>query len=312
MYVRPPYANGLLRMLTPVSKTNTSATRSVSFSTDTVASALTITANTVSSISPERQSWDTPIEDLCRKLKQCNNPGYIGFLDDHHHKHYIQVLPSTLPADGVSLAEILSRNEGDDQRPVGVELRLRDKYELAVTLATSVLQLHATPWLDEHWSNKDVYFVRKRSESSPASFAYIQKAFDPPQVAIAKSRANSSSEPAAPSSISRPMVRNETIFALGVSLIELSLGRTLASFQQEADLGPNGEHSFITDWRIANRLLKEKIVFSEGDRYTKTVHRCINCIFDPLDPSLENAAFRQAFYDNAVVPLKEILVDFVK
>jgi hypothetical protein len=44
-----------------------------------------------------------------------------------------------------------------------VELGLRDKYEPALTLATSVLQLHATLWLDEHWSNKDVYFVRKRS-----------------------------------------------------------------------------------------------------------------------------------------------------
>lgn len=75
---------------------------------------------------------------------------------------------------------------------------------------------------------------------------------------------------------------------------------------------PNGERSYITDWLTANRLLREKIAVNEGDRYSKTVNRCINCIFDPLEPSLENAPFRQAFYDNAVVPLKEILIDFVK
>lgn len=112
--------------------------------------------------------------------------------------------------------------------------------------------------------------------------------------------------------ISMPTVRNETIFALGVTLIELSLSRALASFQEDTDLGPNDERSLLTGWRMANRLLKEKIVVSEGDRYARTVNRCINCVFDPLDPSSENAAFRQAFYDNAMVPLKEILMDFVR
>jgi hypothetical protein len=281
----------------------------VSFSTDCVppASALTATApRTSSSTSTDSQPWGTRIEDLCHKLKQCNSPGYIGFLDDNHHKHYIQVFPLTPQGEGISLAEILSRNEVSGQRPIGLELGLRGKYELAVTLATSVLQLYATPWLDEHWSNKDVYFVQKRSESFPAKYAYIQKAFDPPRV-----RAMSDPELSTPV-IVRPAIRNETIFALGVSLIELSLGQTLGSFEMDIDLGPEGERSLITDWLIASRLLKEKIRYSEGDRYTKTIHRCINCVFDPLDPTLENAAFRQAFYDNAVVPLKEILDDFVK
>jgi hypothetical protein len=264
---------------------------------------------TISPTLPDSEPWDTRIEDLCCKLKQCNNPGYIGFLDDEQHKHYIQVFPSTSLGEDISLAEVLSRNKGPDQQPLGMELGLRDKYELAVTLATSVLQLHATPWLDEQWSNKDVYFVRKRHESSSSvAYAYIQKSFDPPRVREMSDPDLAICTPV----ILRPSVRNETIFALGVSLIELSLGRTLASFQKETDLGPDGKRSYFTDWLIANRLLKERIAVSEGDRYSKTVNRCINCIFDPLEPSLENAAFRQAFYDNAVVPLKEILVDFVK
>jgi hypothetical protein len=281
----------------------------VSFSSDTVTSSPISLSTTLSPALPDNEPWDTKIEDLCCKLKECNNPGYIGFLDKDQRKHYIQVFPSTSLGEDISLAEVLSQNKGADQQPLGMELGLRDKYELAVTLATSVLQLHKTPWLDEQWSNKDVYFVRKRHErSSSVAYAYIQKSFDPPKVRAMSDPNLATCIPV----ISRPSVRNETIFALGVSLIELSLGQTLASFLKESDLSPDGKRSYFTDWLIANRLLKEKIAVSEGDRYSKIVNRCINCIFDPLDPSLENAAFRQAFYDNAVVPLKEILVDFVK
>jgi len=278
----------------------------VSFAPDVKLASTINEPRTNSSIPIDDRIWNTKIEDLCCKLKQCKKSGCIGFLDDAHHKHYIQVIPSTMTGeDMVSLAEILGSNGQTTQSPNEVELGLREKYELAVVLAMSVLQLHATPWLDECWSNKDVYFARKRSESSPAPCAYIQKSFDPPQV-----RAMSS--PELTPVISRPSVRNETIFALGVCLIELSLGRTLASFQEEADLGPDGKRTILTDWMIANRVLKERIVVSEGDRYSKTVHRCINCVFEPLDPSLESADFRQAFYDNAVVPLEDILIDFVK
>lgn len=253
-----------------------------------------------SQVPPDTQSSEAGIKCLCNKLRNSNKSGYIGYLNNNQYKHYIEVIPSNALAEDISLADVLSQQESD-----GLKLGLRERYELAVTLATSVLQLHTTPWLDEHWSNKDVYFVRKRAGSSPASSAYIQKSFAPQKV-------RTMSDPAPVPVENRPPVRNETIFALGVSLIELSLGKPLASFRKDEDLGPDGQHSLITDWIIANRLLKEKIALNEGDRYSKTVHRCINCIFDPLDPSLENEAFRQAFYENAVVPLKEVLVDFIK
>ncbi|KAH7393524.1 hypothetical protein BKA64DRAFT_89975 [Cadophora sp. MPI-SDFR-AT-0126] len=289
-----------------VLETATSHTRSVSFGPDLMSASTINGPRTDSSILVDDWISNTRIEDLCRKLKQCKKSGCIGFLDDDHHKHYIQVIPSTMTGeDIVSLAEILDSNGQNAQHPHEVELGLREKYELAVVLAMSVLQLHATPWLHECWSNKDLYFARRRSESSPALCAYIQKSFNPPKV-------RAMSNPELTPVMSRPSVRNETIFALGVCLIELSLGRTLASFQEETDLGPDGKRTILTDWMIANRVLKERIVVSEGDRYSKTVHRCINCVFEPLDPTLESAVFREAFYNNAVLPLKDILIDFVK
>jgi hypothetical protein len=107
-------------------------------------------------------------------------------------------------------------------------------------------------------------------------------------------------------------IRNETVFALGISLIELSLGRTLRYFQTKDDLGPDGEPNFLTDLSIAQRLVTEQVQEKEGARYANTVNRCINCIFDGFDPSLEDEQFRQAFYQSAVIPLKEVRDDFIK
>jgi len=63
-------------------------------------------------------------------------------------------------------------------------------------------------------------------------------------------------------------------------LIELSLGKPLLYFQTEDDLGNQQERSILTDWCIAERLLKVDVHANEGDKYTETVNRCINYIFD--------------------------------
>ena len=223
--------------------------------------------------------------------------GCIGFLDDESNREYYihSVYPPTTLGDDLSLSQLLSRKESENIP----SLLGRDKYELAVILATSVLQLHNTPWLSRNWK-EDVRFVRAKGKKSP--FAYIQKRFDANARAVKANRRDSYHGP----------IRNGTIFALGVTLIELSLGRTLRCFQRPEDLGEDGKPNFLTDFSIARRLVMEEVQEKEGARYAHTVNRCINCIFDGIDPSLEDEQFRQAFYESAVVPLKEVRDDFVK
>jgi len=245
-------------------------------------------------------SSDNPrIDDLCRHLlKMKKEGGCIGFLDDSSNREYHihHVYPPRTFGDDLSLNQLLSRKESEEVP----SLLGRDKYELALILATSVLQLHNTPWLaNQNWK-EDVRFVRAKGKSSP--FAYIQKRFDGSEQNGLASRRGSQSGP----------IRNSTIFALGVTLIELSLGRTLRYFQRPEDLGEDGEPNFLTDFSIAQRLIMEEVQEKEGARYANTVNRCINCIFDGIDPSLEDEQFRQAFYESAVVPLKEVRDDFVK
>lgn len=242
---------------------------------------------------------DHRIDNLCQELlRKRREAGCIGFLDDELHREYYihSVYPPTTLGDDISLAQLLSRKEsGGNPALLG-----RDKYELAVILATSILQLHSTPWMDNsHWK-EDVRFVRAKGKNSP--YVYIQQRFDGHVPSPMSARRDSLGSP----------IRNETIFGLGITLIELSLGRTLRYFQREEDLGPDGEPNFLTDLSIAQRLVLEQVQEKEGARYANTVNRCINCIFDGFDPSLEDEQFRQAFYQSAVIPLKEVRDDFIK
>jgi hypothetical protein len=147
---------------------------------------------------------------------------------------------------------------------------------------------------------EDVRFVRAKEMKQP--FAYIQKKFGGQVQAVTTTRRSSMTS----------VIRNETIFALGVTLIELSLGKSLRAYATADDLGPDGEPNFLTDLSIAQRLVTEEVQSKEGARYANTINRCINCLFDGIDPSLENEQFRQAFYHSAVAPLKEIRDDFIK
>jgi len=58
--------------------------------------------------------------------------------------------------EDLSLTEILSSEAVEAPHPIAVKLGLRYKYELAIILATSVLQLHTTGWLDGSRWKEDV------------------------------------------------------------------------------------------------------------------------------------------------------------
>jgi hypothetical protein len=244
---------------------------------------------------------EVKIEDLCRELlilKKRNQAGCIGFLDDDLHREYYihSVFPPTTHGDDISLAQLLSRKE-NESIPA---LLGRDKYELAVILATSILQLHSTPWMSNSNWKEDVRFVRAKGKDAP--FAYIKRRLNEDAHDATSAKRNSI----------HSLIRNEIIFGLGVTLIELSLGRPLRHFQTEEDLGPNGEPNFLTDLSIAQRLVMRQIHETEGARYANTTNRCINCLFDEIDPNLEDEQFRQAFYQSTVVPLREVRDDFIK
>jgi len=94
------------------------------------------------------------------------------------------------------------------------------------------------------------------------------------------------------------LVKNRTLFALGVALMELTYGAPLSDLQSAEDL-----NDAYTQYRAATRLAK-KIQGDELPRFASVVGKCIYPTPEGCDFSFANEAFRRRFFQDVVMPLR--------
>lgn len=104
------------------------------------------------------------------------------------------------------------------------------------------------------------------------------------------------------------IIRNQTLYSLGVLLIELWYGKTIEDLQAPPDLDRAGTPGVA--WCTAERLVDSELEFEAGKRFSDAVRRCIHCDFDRSDMSLNNENFQQAVFEGVVVPLELTLQQF--
>ncbi|KAJ4369654.1 hypothetical protein N0V83_005416 [Neocucurbitaria cava] len=172
----------------------------------------------------------------------------------------------------------------------------QDRLKLAVTLASSVLQLHETKWLEDDWGKDNIFFVKRPGKT----------VYDQPFVSQHFNHTTPISTTAKGNVMSR-IIRNQTLYALGVALIELWYGKTLSELHNDAD-GPHNtgdtQMDLMTEYNTADRLVDD--LYSEaGGKYSDAVRRCIRCDFDRRASSLEDTQFQTAVYQGVVAQLKE-------
>jgi len=197
------------------------------------------------------------IHDLCRQLSQlpvmrCDM--CLGYLLDASLNRHGLYWPRQPVVDKdtmttVSLASVLSN------------LTVADSRRLALTLASGMLRLHDTPWLAKQWGRNEVILFKK------GDMLLTQHPFISAEVAaIHMTSASASSPPAsAPPAVpaiwsyftSSPSIRNETIFALGILLIELCMRKSFDELVVPSDLNPDGTKHPASDFFAANRLLDQ-------------------------------------------------------
>jgi len=110
------------------------------------------------------------------------------------------------------------------------------------------------------------------------------------------------------------LVKNDTLFALGVALLELSNGQLLSDCQVKEDLNERGEEDKMTRFNTVSRLLSDlnNDEPSSISRFTCAVNWC----FHPLlgaegltasgnDYDFSNNRFRKYFWQDVVIPLQE-------
>lgn len=178
----------------------------------------------------------------------------------------------------------------------GHQFPKRDRLRLAVTLASSVLQLHETPWLGEDWGVDNIYFL-ERPGTNAYDHCFVFRQFDQDHIVSKK---------VASRSVAR-VIRNSAVFALGIALIELWYARTLAELQIPADeeqIPDKSEAELLTRYNTAQRLVEE-LEDQAGTKYSGAVRRCIYCNFDTKVNRLEDDKFQKAVFQGVVVQLQE-------
>lgn len=248
------------------------------------------------------------IQDLCRAIAAAHihSPpsslcsGYL--LDSCNRKHGIYLLssPETNAVTSHTWAAYTLRQVLTKHVNVSRPLTQLDKFTVAVDLASSVLQLYKTPWLEESWDEDDVYFVHR--PGTPLSSIY-QHPF-----IYRKLSSSTTHQPCMAPKPARRVIRNQTLFTLGVLLIELLYAKPVEELQTTHDLDCQGTPGVV--WCTAERLIEEEILFEAGPLFSDAVRRCIRCDFNHANHDLDDRDFQQIVFDGVVAPLEKTLQRF--
>ena len=118
------------------------------------------------------------IRNLCTTIAtakgSCINSECIGCLQGVEHKYGIYptskaTLPLSAHSDPITLDQLLSKSSSK-------RLSRRQRYSLALAIASSHLQLRESPWLDAKWRKRDVLFPQTANQTLGDS-PYISHSF---------------------------------------------------------------------------------------------------------------------------------------
>jgi hypothetical protein len=183
--------------------------------------------------SPEPADEDlevTEVDELCSRLSQIPpqqsstrmpSPclGYLSGTDDYRYLIYktSQLIPNTRDR---SLQELL-QSESKEMR-----LSVKNRLQIAFTLALSPLQLYSSPWIKKRWRSRDVVLFREdKHKWSP----YVAAAFN----SIRQGQFSKSSIDVTNDRGSK--LKNSAIFGLGVVLLEIGRSRLLLEPSSSVD-----------------------------------------------------------------------------
>lgn len=284
------WANNFQYRKRPLLSNHPTASRSVSF-----ASTATKPPPTLSPQLPSASK----IDDLCSMLANDEvGSSSVGYLANEKFQHHIfipkqqQITYNDLPVR--SLHQIIS---GGSSQPL--KITNKDRYELALLLSSTLLQLYNTPWLNDNWTREDIHLRQDWLGKSLAKNLYVSKTFNAVQPGCSQQ-----SDP------DLCLIQNISVFNLGIALLELAFGHSIEYYETAADLR-DGVRTNLTNLYIAIRPAEETEMH-EGKRYSDVVKRCIRCQFNTIETSFENDEFRENFYQGVVVTLEGILNDFVR
>jgi len=256
----------------------------------------------VDTVSSPNLKVEKHIKDLCKELTQpsCQLAVHcIGYLLQEECRHYIYIperrLTSDQPRNTITLYNLLS-NKGQLGAHYTFGSAATDRYELALLLASSLLQLHATSWLGDWWSTDDIHILPRNSSMSFKDCTFVMQNFPSSVVAKGSQRNQTTTR--------QMVIRNEAMFRLGATLVELS---TVATLEAQEEVDDHRITEELTDFNTAERLSKA-VALNNALEWNAVVDRCLRCGFH-APPDFTRKEFRAEFYQCVVGPLEKLYND---
>ena len=230
----------------------------------------------------------------------------IGFLTEEifgKQRHNIYIVDEKVQ-QGSDLKSLEYLLQVSKQWGPGFSLSRRDRSYIAITLASSVLQLDGTSWLKRQWRSGDILFLplEDRETSTPrADFTHPYVSWK-----VSPEDANTALVTDASRTTIAHRIPFEVLFVLGITLVELCFGQNIYDMRMEEDVDKS---EMLTNFNTASRLIDD--VYNEsGIRYGDVVRRCLKCPPDVRDASLDNEEFQEAVFESIVTPLGQDFEDF--
>lgn len=168
------------------------------------------------------------------------------------------------------------------------------RYNLSLILASTLLQLSKTPWLNESWDLSDIYVLNRNDRTFITEEAFVSRKFATKSCCTNDVKVQS-----------RSWLHNETVFAFGVLLIELSFGQRLHVYKTANDVDEQGKDTVFTEYNIATRLVHE-LANQEPLKYVEAANRCIFFNSQTICTDIDDPNCQEQFYRGVIVPLQEL------
>lgn len=210
------------------------------------------------------------IHDLCSALST-HYPDCFGFLDEDEHRFAFYPGSQTVSISNISTITL------DRLLEDTYALSRRKRYFLALTLASSYLQLGSTPWLSAPLRNDSIVFLQDPSD--PSSII-----LDQPYI-----RREISKHPCTPTP--------DTISILGIRLLELCFGATLENNRFRKQL-PTGDAVSGPVLDYAAAIQWSKLVSEEaGPEFAEAIDWCLHA------KELNDGSWRKEIWTHVIIPL---------
>ncbi|KAH7324281.1 hypothetical protein B0I35DRAFT_475541 [Stachybotrys elegans] len=219
-----------------------------------------------------------PSINLCRLLSENEDHcfGIVGYEDQTYHLHPFSQINPANTYKPISLDFILS------EEFVGYMSR-RQRYSIALLLASSVAQLRFTPWIKTNLTKHDVlFFPRETDDMGDIHYEpFIRQSFDTAKTRVRSSEAESCN-----------------FYSLGIILLELCFGRRLEDHpMRKKHPAGTGEEKMAFDLMVALKW-SCSVRDEGGDDYAAAVKWCFT------GANEDAGSWRGDVIDNVIRPLE--------